>query len=236
MDIRIRFNSWRETANYLRSLQLGRGEAVAILSRHGKTVFNEQHRLQAWEPDLDVLCKQGETDARKLRQVIASAQFPVPIRLSSDMRRARQTISPAPRGFRSTAIRVLRDFNYGDLGGWTFKGAGNDFETRNPDLYKLWEKSETRRTFVAPGGESWLGFEQRIKYGLTHTIMPKITGNIAFIVSHVGTTREILFSAFGGNISEWKPEIVATSITVIHFGVDNSPSLLLYNNTDHLNP
>lgn len=229
-----KYKTLAQAFTYLKTLRLRSRETVAILSRHGKTVFNEQHLLQAWKPDEDRLCEQGKQDTRKLRRVIANAPIPIPIRLVSDMRRARQTISPAPRGHHAIKLSVLRDINYGNLGGLSYQGDNNNFESQYPDLYHCWVNSKTRRNFTAPGGENWLEFEDRIRVGLQAVIMPKIQGKISFIVSHVGTTREILFNSFGGNISEWKPTIVGASITIIHFGIDSSPTLLLYNNTDHL--
>ncbi|MFC1511116.1 histidine phosphatase family protein [Candidatus Margulisiibacteriota bacterium] len=228
--IPAKFNNLAEAVHFVRKMQLRSRESVAILSRHGQTRYNEAGILQAWRPDDDRLTPYGQQQGQLLRKTVKP--FPVTVRIASVSRRARQTIGRALRGQRTIKLGALRDIDFGDLRGMTFAGPGNQFETEHPELFHAWMSFS--RDFEIPGGESWRGFEERVAGAAENDVLPRLRGKFGLVVTHMGTSRQLLYAMLGENVTTWRPTVSNAGITIVHFRADSSPSLLLLDNTEHL--
>jgi len=233
IEIKAKFNGLLPAAEYVRGTKLAKKEAVLLFARHGKTIFNKEKKLQAWFPDEDRLSPIGQLQAQSL--CLPVSLFPVRWVASSDMERAMQTARLAAPRHSVTPFLFLRDFDFGRFGGMTFKGEGSELERLYPRLH--WTFHNLRSNFAAPGGERYADFPKRVIDGLLNVILPRSQGGVSFIVTHVGPLREILLKQIlSSTIDQYKPAFDQASLSIIHFGRDGSPTLLLYNNKDHLPP
>ncbi len=227
-----KFSSFNKAASYINHLSLGPEEAVVVVTRHGPTVFNKEHRLQAWVPDADRLTATGKEHASLLQNPLS--QLPITWAASSDLYRAIQTAELALPGEPIEPLLCLRDFDSGDLGGLVYSGPNNPFKTAHPKIYRTFK--EDRRNYSAPGGENYREFETRIREAFIQEVLQKSLGRVSFIVTHSSPVREILFCTelSGYNVNDIKLQTHNTGLTIIHFDAEGSPTLLLFNNIDHL--
>ena len=228
-----KFRSLVETCIYVKGLKLTQKEAVVALARHGQTFYTGRGILQAWKPDDDKLTFAGEMQARFLQDPVI--ELHPEITASSEMTRAKDTLKLASCRVQSPSFACLNDIDYGSLRGMTYMGEGKDnqFKLNYPEQFNLFRLN--RRRFAAPGGESYLDFEHRVREGFSKVLLPMSLGKISFFVSHIGAIREILFdTVFNSNIELMKPDIDPASLTIIHFKKDLSSELLLLNNADCL--
>ncbi|OGC04303.1 hypothetical protein A2276_06860 [candidate division WOR-1 bacterium RIFOXYA12_FULL_43_27] len=226
------YNLYAEAVAFINRKPLSSKEAIVVLLRHGKTRFNEAHKLQSWDPDIDELSPAGEKCARQLQEPLNL--LPISWIASSDLYRAIQTTRLAAPKASFQLCSCLRDLNFGDIGGLKYwEGPENEFKQKYPTAYETW-KNGNKRTFTAPGGESYLDFETRVRQGFFTGILPNCLGQVSLIIAHFGTVREILYEIFKSNVNEMKISIDNASITIIHFTEDGNQKLLLFNNTEHL--
>ena len=124
-----------------------------LLIRHGDNDFIRRNRLAGRTPGVHLNekgCQQAESVAQILKQAPIKAVY------SSPMERAVETARPlaAVHGLEVQIRPGLIELNYGDWTGRTFKQLGR---------IKLWKEVNINPAGVTfPGGESFLGVQQRV--------------------------------------------------------------------------
>jgi len=169
----------------------------------------------------------GQRQVERLRQRLAGEKIDAVY--SSDLKRALVTaevISSRPRAD-LTACPELREINYGDCEGLTFKEIGRLY----PELAELITKFSLKLRF--PGGEGFKEFIARVTafVGRLNKHTPEQT---ALIVSHSGPLRVLICHLMGIDQSHW-PQIRIDNASLSI--VETYPQVAivsLLNDTSHL--
>lgn len=121
------------------------------ITRHSKTIWNQEHRLQGWQDS--PLLEEGIEDAKALHQRIKD--LPITICYSSPIKRAKETSQIL---FPNTTIQYddrLKEMNFGDYEGCFVKDLLN-----KDDYYRLWH--EPSKDLSLPNGETFLQVQNRL--------------------------------------------------------------------------
>lgn len=156
-----------------------------VLIRHAESVANRMGFLGGHR-SCRGLTDAGRRQAAALRDRLATSGLPADALLTSVLARAIETaqiIGPAvAHGTLTQEARCeLCDVHWGELDG---KPVGDLVESDDPYLP------------VAPGGESWLGFERRCRRVLLR-LAAEFAGRTVVVVTHGGIIKSSL-SIFGG--------------------------------------
>lgn len=233
VSITPKFESYAEAAAFLRKNPPQSREAVVVLSRHGETRFNVNHWLQGWQLDIDKLTPHGERQAARLAGALSCLH--IQWAGSSDLNRAIHTLGIALPARETARLDCLREFNFGKLHGFSWDGDQSDFARYHPTEYAVFLTRRTKFDLTALEGESYARFQERVITGFEQAVLRPSIGGIGLALSHVFPIREIVVNrVLGTTVEEVKPAIDGTSITMVRFGADGSPDLLLFNNTQHL--
>ena len=149
-----------------------------LLARHGETDWNVERRVQGHSDT--PLNDTGRGQARALAEELAGE--PIDAVYSSDLMRAHETarIVAAPRGLEVTAIRDLRERNFGTWEGLT----DQEIYVRHPQArdrsWQEWGDAETRDEMA-----------DRV-LGALHRIADTHPGQRVLVVSHGGPLRAVL--------------------------------------------
>ena len=143
-------------------------EVNIYLFRHGRTLFNEQHRFTGWK-DI-VLSPQGRKDARSISSQLKNKK--IDLAFTSDLKRAKQTLNTVLKHhppIKILADRRLRERSYGLLEG---KSHQYFINREGEDDYRTllhWHKidhliGKERGEFIKRVGEAELRIVRRSYY------------------------------------------------------------------------
>lgn len=163
-------------------------KTVVILTRHGETVWNTQHRIQGI---LDSsLTKQGSLQGQALAKRMKS--IPFDHLYSSDLGRCRQTAQyiADQTGHKVKVDESLRERNFGVIQGLERTLVRKKY----PDVAKAMRNYDP--DFQIPDGESYRHFLQRVSTGL-EDLATRHPGKRIMVVSHGGALM-VLFKHWLG--------------------------------------
>jgi probable phosphoglycerate mutase len=172
------------------------GETSLYLVRHGRTASNVARRLHgATDIPLDAV---GFSQAERVAQRLAS-DAPFDALFTSPLRRAVATarvlgtklqLSPA-------AVSGLEEINFGSLEGHTF----DRVVLEHPELARRLDDLSDHE-FSWPGGESRLGFHQRVIAAFQIIINEFPRGKV-IVVAHLGVFSSLLAQISNQNPNDW---------------------------------
>ena len=177
-------------------IQPAGGETSLYLVRHGRTASNVARRLHgATDIPLDAV---GFSQAERVAQRLAS-DAPFDALFTSPLRRAVATarvlgtklqLSPA-------AVSGLEEINFGSLEGHTF----DRVVLEHPELARRLDDLSDNE-FSWPGGESRLGFHQRVIAAFQIIINEFPRGKV-IVVAHLGVFSSLLAQISNQNPNDW---------------------------------
>lgn len=208
-----------------------------ILSRHGQTTQNSEHRFTGW---LDApLTAIGRREARALGRGLRD--FAIDAVYSSDLQRAVLTARIALRnlpGLEPVQDQRLREANFGEWQDLTWDEA----VARNPDRFSTLMRSGEepnplnrvlRVGFRPPGGETILEVRDRVMAFLEAASEQHKNQCVLFVASG-GPLQILIASLFGLPVdSHWRLGMNNCSISLIDF-VEGEPLLTVLNDCSHL--
>lgn len=122
------------------------------ITRHSKTIWNQEHRLQGW---LDSsLTLQGKQDALALKKRLQ--EMTIDVCYSSPIGRAKQTTNLLFENTKIIYDNRLKEMNFGDYEGKYVKDL-----LKKEDYYNLWHHPYD--TLHLPNGETLLEVRQRVQ-------------------------------------------------------------------------
>jgi len=162
------------------------GAPTLILLRHGRTVLNNQDRLQGTtDVDLDF---HGQSQSRKVGNFIR-AFYNVDQVISSPLKRTRQTIHYA--GFDELPLLEDRRFAEIDYGEWE----GDAIALRASDMIDRWNMDVN---FAPPGGESIASLFERVSAACEELMHADQKSNV-LVCSHATPIKAAVVWALGGD-------------------------------------
>ena len=159
-----------------------------ILIRHGETDWNLQHRFQG---QIDVpLNARGLTQAGRLAQRLLGEAIDAVA--CSDLRRARQTASPAAEalGLPPEHLPGLREQGFGVLEGLALP----EILERHPREWEQWRRHDP--DYALPGGENLRSFHARVLAALRE-LAARHRGRRIAVVTHGGALDMVWRTATG---------------------------------------
>lgn len=190
--------------------------SLLVLTRHGRSVWNEEDRFAGW---VDVpLALSGENEARamqeKLRDVPFSAAF------TSKLCRAQMTLRLVLEGrLQHPAVfedSALNERHYGDLQGM-YRAAAR--ERYGAEQIRIWRRSLST---APPGGESLSDTAARVLPYFTQKIIPVLaSGGNVLVVAHGNSLRSIIMHIEGLTPSEIEHLEVATGTPLFFWYVES---------------
>ncbi len=164
-------------------------QTVLALLRHGKTLWNEDKRIQGRHNS--ALSPGGIAQVHKWGRFLG--QYTIDRIISSDLGRVKETVAIVQKYLHDVPVEytpILREQSWGDWEGMTF-----------PELHKHHEKELNRQiqsgwAFCPPGGESRREVLQRTLPLLQKTIQ-QFPGEQILVVSHEGIVKSILYHLAG---------------------------------------
>ncbi|MFJ7732958.1 histidine phosphatase family protein [Lysinibacillus sp. NPDC097231] len=178
------------------------------LVRHGKTMWNKEHRMQGW---LDSpLSEEGILQAEKLREHLKDFSFAAAFCSSSG--RAKETMHILV-GDRQLPIHYEDDLREIFLGEWQGKTVEDIMATNRFD-YEIYKNYPAQ--YVATHTESFGAVTERAMFTLKKIAQQYHDDNV-LIVSHSVTIKCILNAILGQSIAQiWAPPFIdGTSVTII---------------------
>lgn len=142
------------------------------ITRHSKTIWNQEHRLQGWQDS--PLLQEGREDAVALHHRIK--ELPISICYSSPITRAKETSKIL---FPSTEILYddrLKEMNFGDYEGCFVKDL-----LKKEDYYRLWHQPS--EDLSLPNGETFLDVQNRL-LDFLHDLYNKHEKDTVFLTMH----------------------------------------------------
>ena len=197
-----------------------------ILVRHGETEWNRLRRIQGGNsnPPLNEKGRQqAESVALRLKSERVQAIYSSPLRRSLDTARAiarhhRLEVDLEPD---------LKELNVGELEGILIADLGKSFD----ELLIISGQSEILPR--APGGESLIELQQMAWSAIKHLVRQHTDGSIV-VVSHYFTTLTIICAALDLSLCQMsRLRVSPGSISVLAFD-EQTPRLVLFNDTCHL--
>lgn len=141
-------------------------------TRHSKTVWNEEHRLQGWKNS--PLTKEGEEDAKRLRDRMKN--IPIDICYSSPIARARETAEIIFDQVPIITDNRLKELNFGK-----FEGHKVSDVKDNPVYHALWHNPTA--DLRLPEGESLSEIFTRVQDWLEE-VYKKHAQDTIFVTGH----------------------------------------------------
>lgn len=196
-----------------------------ILVRHGETRWNHENRILGHTGI--ALNKTGREQAARL--AVALKDEKVSAIYSSPLRRARQTAEEIARhhGLEVVTDEALKEIDAGELDGLTFE----ELTERYGDFFKEWMLDDP--SLRMPGGESKTELQQRT-WPAVERIVREHPDGVVILVSHSLAIVSIISRALGMSLSNFRRlRLSVGSISILNFG-ERSASLVLFNDTCHL--
>lgn len=196
-----------------------------FLIRHGETKWNRELRFQG-HADL-------ELNQRGLEQAQITAHFLAEHRFdrfySSDLKRAGQTaeVLAAPHNLPVSARKDLREINYGDWEGQTYR----QLWEQEPQSLEKW--SQDPSAIKPPGGETLPDFQLRV-VNFFFSLIKESAGKRIVVICHGGTLMVYLAYILQ------MPLKLCNRFQFDHLGIsriivyEQNPIISMLNNTGHL--
>lgn len=194
-----------------------------ILIRHGESRWNRLNRVQGTKnPRLsDKGIKQAKLLAHQIKKMRFDAVY------SSHLSRAYETA----KILTNSNIATLEDLQEIKLGVWEGKTV-HQVKKEYKELYGQWYKEPLK--VKIPGGETLLEFKDRVVQTFDK-IKAQHPNQEVLVVTHGGVITVYLAHLLEMNLNKvWSITLKNTSITILSF-YEDFPSLLLFNDTCHLN-
>ena len=199
-----------------------------ILIRHGETEWNKQRRIQGCRSDTR-LCPKGLEQADRLAAVLRKERMDAIY--SSPMKRASETaqiIADACK-LQVQVLNELREIDAGELDGLFERELTGPYET-------AWKEFRNGNASAPlPGGESLQDIQKRTSWAVDRMLEKHIDGTVV-VVAHLLANLAMVCQALGinlGQIARFKQ--APASITILELTTQGN-SLLLFNDTCHLQP
>ncbi len=164
-------------------------ETVLALLRHGKTLWNEEKRIQGRHDS--ALSSGGIAQVHEWGKFLG--QYKIDRIISSDLGRVKETVAIVQEYLQNVPVEytsILREQSWGDWEGMTFPELhAHHKEALNKQIQSGWD-------FCPPGGESRREVLQRTLPLLQKTIQ-RFQGEQVLVVSHEGIVKSILYHLAG---------------------------------------
>jgi len=196
-----------------------------ILVRHGQTLWNLEMKYQG---HCDVALtelgiKQAKLAGKRLASEDVSAIY------ASDLSRAFKTAEYIAKEHKLpvTAIPGLREINFGDWEGLTFKTINDQWAE---SMSKLFTHPDE---IIIPGGETFSEVKKRATSALAKLVSTHPNQTIV-VVSHGGTIRTLLCAALNIHLNHlWNIKQDNTAINILEY-YDEKVMVALVNDIHHL--
>jgi broad specificity phosphatase PhoE len=199
-----------------------------ILIRHGETEWNKQRRIQGCRSDTR-LSPKGLEQADRLAAVLRKERMDAIY--SSPMKRASETaqiIADACK-LQVQVLNELREIDAGELDGLFERELTGPYET-------AWKEFRNGNASTPlPSGESLQDVQKRTSWAVDRMLEKHIDGTVV-VVAHLLANLAMVCQALGinlGQIARFKQ--APASITILELTTQGN-SLLLFNDTCHLQP
>ena len=199
-----------------------------ILIRHGETEWNKQRRIQGCRSDTRLSQKgleQADRLAAALRKERIDAIYASPMKRASE---TAQIIAEACK-LPVHVFNELREIDAGELDGLFERELTGPYET-------AWKEFRNGNASTPlPGGESLQDVQKRTSWAVDRMLEKHIDGTVV-VVAHLLANLAMVCQALGinlGQIARFKQ--APASITILELTTQGN-SLLLFNDTCHLQP
>ena len=199
-----------------------------ILIRHGETEWNKQRRIQGCRSDTR-LSPKGLEQADRLAAVLRKERMDAIY--SSPMKRASETAQVIAEAckLQVQVFNELREIDAGELDGLFERELTGPYET-------AWKEFRNGNASAPlPGGESLQDVRKRTSWAVDRMLEKHIDGTVV-VVAHLLANLAMVCQALGinlGQIARFKQ--APASITILELTTQGN-SLLLFNDTCHLQP
>ncbi len=164
-------------------------QTVLALLRHGKTLWNEENRIQGRHNS--ALSPTGIAQVHQWAKFLG--QYTINRIMSSDLDRAKATVAIVQEYIHDIPVEytpILQEQSWGDWEGMTF-----------PELHKHHKEELTRQIqsgwdFCPPGGESRREVLQRT-FPFLQDLIGRFPSETILVVSHEGIVKSILYHLAG---------------------------------------
>ena len=197
-----------------------------FLIRHGETIWNKQLKFQGHEdvPLSTGGLEQASALASRLEGQTLDGVY------ASDLSRAMETARglAAPRGLEVFTDPSLREMNFGQWEGLTFK----QIQEKYQEQVKLWWSNpvDTR----VPGGETLSELAARVTAFVSGLVEKHAGGQVA-VVCHGGPVRVLVAKVLGMDLNQyWRIRQDNASLNVIDFASWDKGIVVLLNDRSHL--
>lgn len=194
-----------------------------ILIRHAESTWNRTNRVQGTRnPGLsDKGIKQAQLLAHQFNKMRFDAVY------SSHLRRAYET-AKILTNFQISTLEDLQEIKLGVWEGKTIQQVNKEYK----EIYRQWYKEPLK--VKIPGGETLLEFKDRVVC-IFDKIKAQHPNQEVLVVTHGGVITVYLAHLLEMNLNKvWSLTLKNSSMTILSF-YDDFPSLLLFNDTCHLN-
>ncbi len=199
-----------------------------ILIRHGETEWNKQRRIQGCRSDTR-LSQKGLEQADRLAAALRKER--IDAIYASSMKRASETAQIIAEACKLQVhlFNELREIDAGELDGL--------FERELTGLYETaWKEFRNGNASTPlPGGESLQDVQKRTSWAIDRMLEKHIDGTVV-VVAHLLANLAMVCQALGinlGQIARFKQ--APASVTILELTTQEN-SLLLFNDTCHLQP
>jgi broad specificity phosphatase PhoE len=199
-----------------------------ILIRHGETEWNKQRRIQGCRSDTRLSPKgleQADRLAAALRKERIDAIYASPMKRASE---TAQIIAEACK-LPVHVFNELREIDAGELDGMFERELTGPYET-------AWKEFRNGNASTPlPGGESLQDLQKRTSWAVDRMLEKHIDGTVV-VVAHLLANLVIVCQVLGINLSQIaRLKQAPASITILELTTQGN-SLLLFNDTCHLQP
>lgn len=196
------------------------------LIRHGETVWNSAMKLQGHAdiPLSDAGLRQAGALAARLSSRPISAVY------CSDLSRAVETARQvaAPHGLEVIPLPELREMNFGDWEGLTFR----EITEKYGDMAMQWWSAPL--SIKLPGGEGLADLRDRVVPAL-RTIVEKHMGEPVAVVCHGGPVRCLVGTVLNMDLNNhWRIRQDNAALNILDFSDWDSGIVALLNDRSHL--
>lgn len=197
-----------------------------FLIRHGETLWNAEMKFQG-HTDVPLSAgglEQAKALAGRLKGQDLAAVY------ASDLSRAVETAGQlaVPRGLEVQKLPALREMNFGDWEGLTFK----EINDRYGELLKLWWSDPL--SVRVPGGESLSELAVRVTGAVKEIVASHPGGQVA-VVCHGGPVRSLAATVLGMDLNQyWRIRQDNAALNIIDFSAWDRGIVALLNDRSHL--
>lgn len=199
--------------------------------RHGRTVYNEERRIQGARVDsplLDQSIRDARLAGKYLRNVLFEAVYASP--LGRTQRTAQLACAAAGITHPPVLVNDWREFDFGKWDGVLEDDVADQLE------FDALVNHPSQFDGTVLGAESYAHFIQRIKRPLQSVYRHHPDGNV-LVVAHAMVISYLLQTMRGLGVDEVRPAglVANTSISVLETQDGQSYTVSMWNNTEFLN-